>query len=232
MRPRELQTPAHCVAAPALSTRNRGERRYTPRLRKGGASVQRTAMEAFFVSALVVAVGEIGDKTQLLALLLAARFRRPLPIVAGILVATLLNHTLAGALGGWIRAAVSPEVLRWGLGASFLAIAGWALRPDELEERESAPLGRFGVFAVTAVAFFLAEIGDKTQIATVALAARFDSLPAVVAGTTTGMLIADVPAVLLGERASLKLPFKAIRYVAAALFAALGVAVLGGLPLG
>jgi putative Ca2+/H+ antiporter (TMEM165/GDT1 family) len=189
-------------------------------------------MEAFLVSAAVVAVGEIGDKTQLLALLLAARFKRPVPIIAGILVATLFNHALAGLLGGWIRSAVDPLTLRWSLGISFLAIAAWALVPDKLDEKEATPMGKYGVFAVTLVAFFLAEIGDKTQLATVALAARFDSLVAVVAGTTVGMLIADVPAVLLGERASTKIPMKAIRYVAAGLFAALGVAVLFGLNIG
>jgi len=189
-------------------------------------------LEAFLVSVAVVAVGEIGDKTQLLALLLAARFRRPIPIIAGILVATLFNHALAGLVGGWIRSAIDPSMLRWILGISFLAIAAWALVPDKLEEKESAPVGKYGVFAVTLVAFFLAEIGDKTQLATVALAARFDSLVAVVAGTTAGMLIADVPAVLLGGKASAKLPLRAIRYVAAALFAALGLAVLAGVSFG
>lgn len=185
-------------------------------------------MEAFFVSALVVALGEIGDKTQLLALLLAARFRRPIPIIAGIFGATLFNHALAGVLGNWIRSAVAPGLLRWVLGLSFLAIAAWALIPDTIEEKDSAPMGRYGVFAVTLITFFLAEIGDKTQLATVALAARFDNLFAVVSGTTLGMLIADVPAVLLGGKASLKIPFKAIRYAAAALFAAIGIAVLAG----
>ena len=185
-------------------------------------------MEAFLISAVVVAIGEIGDKTQLLALLLAARFRRPVPIILGILAATLFNHALAGALGGWIRSAVSPEALRWGLGLSFLAIAAWALVPDKLDEKESQPLGRYGVFAVTLAAFFLAEMGDKTQLATVALAARFDSLVAVVAGTTVGMLLADVPAVLFAEKIATKIPGKAIRYVAAALFAAMGVAALAG----
>ena len=184
-------------------------------------------MQAFLVSTAVVAIGEIGDKTQLLALLLAARFGRPVPIIAGILAATLLNHALAGLLGGWIRSAVDPAVLRWVLGVSFLAIAAWALVPDRLEkEKDSARLGKYGVFAVTFAAFFFAEIGDKTQLATVALAARFDNLVAVVAGTTAGMLIADVPAVLLGEKAAARLPLKAIRYVAAAAFAVLGVAVL------
>jgi Ca2+/H+ antiporter, TMEM165/GDT1 family len=188
-------------------------------------------LEAFFVSALVVALGEIGDKTQLLALLLAARFRQPTAIIAGIFVATLFNHALAGVLGNWIRSLLDPDVLRWALGCSFLAIAAWALIPDKIEEKDSAHLGRYGVFAVTLVAFFLAEIGDKTQIATVALAARFDSLVAVVCGTTAGMLLADVPAVLLGGRASLKLPLRAIRYAAAALFAAIGIAALAGLQL-
>jgi putative Ca2+/H+ antiporter (TMEM165/GDT1 family) len=183
-------------------------------------------LEAFFVSTLVVALGEIGDKTQLLALLLAARFRRPIPIIAGIFAATLFNHALAGIVGNWIRSAVAPELLRWGLGLSFLAIAAWALIPDRIEEKDSAPMGRYGVFAVTLVTFFLAEIGDKTQLATVALAARFENLVAVVCGTTVGMLIADVPAVLLGGTASLKIPFKAIRYAAAVLFAAIGITIL------
>jgi len=180
------------------------------------------------VSTLVVAVGEIGDKTQLLALMLAARFRRPWPICAGILFATLLNHGLAGLLGGWVRSVMDPDVLRWALGISFLAIAAWAIKPDTLEEKDANPLSGYGVFAVTFVAFFLAEIGDKTQAATIALAARYDNLVAVIGGTTLGMLIADVPAVLLGGRASLKLPFKAIRYAAAALFAIIGIAILAG----
>jgi len=188
-------------------------------------------MEAFLVSALVVAIGEIGDKTQLLALILAARFRQPVPIIIGILCATLLNHALAGLLGGWIREAISPEVLRWGLGLSFLAIAAWALKPDEMDDKPVA-VGKYGAFAVTFAAFFIAEIGDKTQLATVALAARFDSLGAVVAGTTVGMLLADVPAVFLADRASTKIPFKAIRYVAAALFAAMGIAALAGFKFG
>lgn len=150
-----------------------------------------------------------------------------MPIILGILCATLLNHGLAGLLGGWIRAEIAPDVLRWGLGISFLAIALWALKPDTIEEN-AKEVGRFGAFAVTFVAFFLAEIGDKTQLATVALAARFDSLVMVVAGTTAGMLLADVPAVLLADRASGRIPFKAIRYIAAALFAAMGVAAFAG----
>lgn len=185
-------------------------------------------MEAFLVSTLVVAVGEIGDKTQLLALVLAARFGRPVPIMAGILVATVFNHTLAGLLGGWIRTAVDPGILKWLLGASFLGIAAWAVKADQLDEAETRPASEYGVFLVTLVAFFLAEIGDKTQLATVALAAKFDNLVAVVAGTTAGMLLADAPAVLLGGKASLIIPVKAIRYVAAVLFAAMGIAVLAG----
>jgi putative Ca2+/H+ antiporter (TMEM165/GDT1 family) len=188
-------------------------------------------MEAFFVSTLVVAVGEIGDKTQLLALLLAARFRKPLPIILGILLATLLNHGLAGLLGGLIRSALSPELLRWLLGLSFIGIALWALKPDTLDDEPKSQTA-YGVFALTFVTFFLAEIGDKTQLATVALAAKYSNLPLVVAGTTLGMLIADVPAVILGEKAAPKLPMKAIRMVAAALFALMGLAVLLGFSIG
>lgn len=187
-------------------------------------------MEAFLVSTAVVAIGEIGDKTQLLALILAARFKRPLPIVLGIFIATLANHSLAGLLGEWIRQAVSPEHLRWGLGASFLAVALWALKPDEIDE-DPRPVGHYGVFLVTLVTFFLAEIGDKTQLATVMLAAKFPSLVSVVAGTTFGMLLADVPAVFLGKIASDRIPFKAVRITAASLFAVLGVATLAGLEL-
>jgi Ca2+/H+ antiporter, TMEM165/GDT1 family len=186
-------------------------------------------MEAFLVSLAVVALGEIGDKTQLLALMLAVRYRRPWPIVAGILVATLFNHTLAGLLGSWIRTVVPPDVLRWLLALSFFAVAAWALKPDTLDD--AAPTTtRFGIFGVTVVAFFLAEMGDKTQIATAILAARFDSLVAVVAGTTVGMLLADVPAVFIGKLAAERIPFRAVRIVAALLFAALGVWVLVAAP--
>ncbi len=180
-------------------------------------------MEAFLVSAGVVALGEIGDKTQLLALLLSARFRKPLPIIAGILVATLANHALAGWLGSLVRAALPPEALRWIVALSFFAVALWALKPDTIDDGESPPASRWGVFGVTVVAFFLAEIGDKTQVATMVLAARFDALVAVVLGTTLGMLIADVPVVLIGKAASARIPFKAVRIVAALIFAALGV---------
>jgi putative Ca2+/H+ antiporter (TMEM165/GDT1 family) len=179
-------------------------------------------MEAFLVSAGVVALGEIGDKTQLLALLLSARFRKPLPIIAGILVATLANHALAGWLGNLAREALPPDLLRWIVALSFFAVALWALKPDTLEEKEP-PASRWGVFGVTVVAFFLAEIGDKTQVATIVLAARFESLAAVVLGTTLGMLLANVPVVLLGKAASARIPFRAVRVVAALIFAALGV---------
>ncbi len=180
-------------------------------------------MEAFLVSTGVVALGEIGDKTQLLALVLAARFRKPLPIIAGILVATLANHALAGAMGNLVRSFVPTQVLTWLVALSFFAVALWALKPDKLESDEPPPMTRWGVFGVTVVAFFLAEMGDKTQVATVVLAARFPSLPAVVLGTTLGMLLANVPVVLAGKAASAKIPFRAVRIAAALLFAALGV---------
>ncbi|MEO8675499.1 MAG: TMEM165/GDT1 family protein [Casimicrobiaceae bacterium] len=180
-------------------------------------------MEAFLVSAGVVALGEIGDKTQLLALMLAARFRKPLPIIAGILAATLVNHALAGLLGNFARNALPPDVLRWAVAISFFAVALWALKPDTLDKDEPAPISRWGVFGVTTGMFFLAEMGDKTQVATMVLAARFDSLVAVVLGTTAGMLLADVPVVLIGNTASARIPFKAVRIAAALLFAALGV---------
>jgi Ca2+/H+ antiporter, TMEM165/GDT1 family len=189
-------------------------------------------LEAFLVSAGVVVLAEMGDKTQLLALVLAVRFRRPLPIIAGILVATLINHTIASAVGTWITATVGPNVLRWVLGLSFIGMAVWALIPDKLEDEESR-LARFGVFSTTVLAFFLAEMGDKTQIATVALAAKYSAFYSVVAGTTFGMMLADVPAVLLGDRVTKIVPVRVIRTVAAAVFLLLGAAVLlnvGHLP--
>jgi len=185
-------------------------------------------VESLLVSTGVVALAEMGDKTQLLAFLLAARFRKPLPIVAGILAATLANHALAGALGAWIVRAVSPEVLRWVLGASFLGMAAWTLIPDEIEKDEARVARRLGVFGATLVTFFLAEMGDKTQLATVALAAHYGTPVPVVAGTTLGMLAADVPAVFLGERFAARVPMKAVHLVAAAIFAALGAATLLG----
>ena len=186
-------------------------------------------LEAFAVSTGVVALGEMGDKTQLLALLLAARFRRPLPIIAGIFVATILNHAGAGALGAWVTRLVDPQWMRWLLGGSFIAVALWMLIPDKADAAPEAAHGRFGVFGVTVIAFFLAEMGDKTQIATVMLAARYDSLVAVVLGTTLGMMIANVPAVLLGERAVKFVPIVWVHRIAAVVFAALGVAMLAGI---
>jgi putative Ca2+/H+ antiporter (TMEM165/GDT1 family) len=187
-------------------------------------------MEALLASILVIAVSEIGDKTQLLALVLAARFRRPLPIVLGIAVATLANHTLAGALGAWLRSIVPEGYLRGLLAASFLAVALWALKPDRPNEQQTVPPGRIGVFTATAIAFFLAEIGDKTQIATVVLAAQFDNLIAVVAGTTLGMLVADIPVVYLGRVAANRIPLTAVRVAAAVLFIIMAVIALAMPP--
>jgi putative Ca2+/H+ antiporter (TMEM165/GDT1 family) len=170
----------------------------------------------------------MGDKTQLLAFLLAARFRRPLAIVLGIIAATLINHGLAGALGAWITTMLSPTVLRWVVGLLFIAMAVWTLIPDRIEDEEARTAARLGVFGATFVTFFLAEMGDKTQIATVAMATQFPSVVLVVAGTTLGMLIADVPAVLLGQRFARRIPMKLVHGIAAALFALLGVATLAG----
>lgn len=185
-------------------------------------------MEAFIVSTSIVALAEIGDKTQLLAFILAAKFRRPWPIILGILAATLANHALAGALGAWLTGVIGPEALRWILGISFLAMAVWTLIPDRFDESD-AKLARLGVFGTTLVAFFLAEMGDKTQVATVALAAQYQTLAAVVLGTTLGMMIANVPAVLLGERIAGRMPVRAVHLAAAVIFALLGIATLLGL---
>ncbi|MGQ9723883.1 MAG: TMEM165/GDT1 family protein [Tepidimonas sp.] len=179
-------------------------------------------MESLLVSTGVVALAEIGDKTQLLAFLLAARFKKPLPIVLGIVVATLVNHGLAGALGGWIAASVRPDVLRWALGLSFIGMAIWTLIPDKIEEDEASIVRRFGVFGATLVTFFLAEMGDKTQIATVAMAVHYAAPLMVVIGTTLGMLIADVPAVFVGDQLAHRVPMRLVRGVAAAIFATLG----------
>ncbi len=187
-----------------------------------------SGVEALLVSTGVVALAEIGDKTQLLAFILAARFKKPLPIVAGILVATVLNHGLAGALGAWITSALSPGVLRWVLGASFLGMAVWTLIPDKIEEEETRIASKLGVFGATFITFFLAEMGDKTQIATIAMAAHYANPVLVVIGTTLGMLIADVPAVFVGDRLAAKIPMKLVHGIAAAIFALLGVATLLG----
>jgi Ca2+/H+ antiporter, TMEM165/GDT1 family len=188
----------------------------------------KTKMESLLVSTGVVALAEIGDKTQLLAFILAARFKRPVPIIAGILIATIINHGLAGALGAWITASVSPEILRWVLGASFIGMAIWTLIPDKIEDEEASVAKRFGVFGATLVTFFLAEMGDKTQIATIAMAAHYGTPLLVVIGTTLGMLIADVPAVFIGDKLATRIPMKLVHSIAAAIFALLGVATLLG----
>ena len=183
-------------------------------------------MEALFVSTGVIALAEIGDKTQLLAFILAARFKKPLPIIAGILAATLLNHGLAGLLGAWITTVVSPDVMRWVLGGSFLGMAIWTLIPDRIEEEETQIANRLGVFGATFVTFFLAEMGDKTQIATVAMAAHYAAPLWVILGTTLGMLIADVPAVFVGNKFAAKIPMKLVHAIAAAIFAVMGLMTL------
>jgi len=185
-------------------------------------------MESLLVSTGVVALAEIGDKTQLLAFILAARFKKPVPIILGILAATIVNHGLAGAVGAWITAVVSPEILRWVLGLSFIGMAVWTLIPDKIEEEETQVAKRFGVFGATLITFFLAEMGDKTQIATVAMAAHYPSPLLVVAGTTLGMLIADVPAVFVGDRLASRIPMRLVHSIAAAVFAVLGAATLLG----
>ncbi len=182
-------------------------------------------MEAFLVSTGVVALGEMGDKTQLLAVLLAVKFRRPVPIILGILVATLANHAVAGLTGSWIASALGPAVLRWVIGLSFLGMAAWMMIPDKIDD-DAGKVQRFGVFGTTVIAFFLAEMGDKTQIATVALAARYDNLYAVVAGTTLGMMLANVPAVLLGDKVARIVPMNLVHGIAAAIFAVLGLLTL------
>ena len=184
-------------------------------------------MEAFLVSTGIVALAEIGDKTQLLAFILAAKFKKPLPIILGILAATLANHSMAGTVGSWLTTLAGPQTLRWILGTSFLAMAVWTLVPDRFEE-DDAKLAQFGVFGTTLVAFFLAEMGDKTQIATIALAAQYHAVLPVVAGTTLGMMIADVPAVFLGRHIVQRMPVQLVHRIAAALVAALGAATLLG----
>lgn len=180
-------------------------------------------MEAFFVSTAIVAIAEMGDKTQLLALVLAARFRKPWPIVLGILVATLANHALAGAAGAWVTSVLGPETLRWVLALCFIAMAVWMLIPDKIDEEETSAASRWGVFGTTLVAFFLAEMGDKTQIATVVLAAKYNAYLWVVAGTTLGMMLANAPVVWLGERITRLVPLHIVHRVSAAIFLVLGL---------
>ena len=185
-------------------------------------------MEAFLISTGIVALAEMGDKTQLLSLVLAARFRKPWPIVLGILVATLANHALAGAVGSWVTTLLGPDVLRWVLGLSFIAMAVWMLIPDKLDEDEGNDAPRMGVFMTTVVAFFLAEMGDKTQIATVMLAAQYNAWAWVVAGTTLGMMVANAPVVWLGDAITKRVPIALLHKVSAAIFVVLGVLALTG----
>lgn len=186
-------------------------------------------MESLLVSTGVVALAEMGDKTQLLAFILAARFKRPLPIILGILCATLLNHGMAGALGAWITSVLGPDILRWVLGLSFIGMAIWTLIPDKIEDEETQIAARLGVFGATFITFFLAEMGDKTQIATIALAAHYATPMLVIAGTTLGMLIADVPAVFAGNKFADKIPMKLVHSIAAGIFAVMGVLTLSGM---
>ena len=183
-------------------------------------------MSAFLTATGAVAIAEIGDKTQLLSFILAARVRKPLPIILGILVATLANHAVAGAAGAWVMSMAGPGVLRWVLGVLFIAMAAWTLVPDKLDGTEVRNVGRFGVFGTTVVAFFIAEMGDKTQIATAAMAATEASLVAIVAGSTLGMMLANVPAVFLGEKIAQKVSMTVVHSIAAAIFGVLGVLTL------
>ena len=185
-------------------------------------------MEALLISTGVVALAEIGDKTQLLAFILAARFKKPYPIIAGILCATIINHGLAGALGAWITTVISPQTLRWILGVSFIGMAIWTLIPDKIEEEQTQIAKKWGVFGATLITFFLAEMGDKTQIATVALAANYAAPVMVVIGTTLGMMLADVPAVFVANKFADKIPMKLVHSIAAGIFALLGVLTLLG----
>ncbi len=186
-------------------------------------------MHSLLISTGVVALAEMGDKTQLLAFILAARFKKPIPIILGILVATIINHGLAGALGAWITSIVNPEMLRWVLGASFIGMAVWTLIPDKIEEEHTYVANHLGVFGATFITFFLAEMGDKTQLATIALAAHYTAPLTVVVGTTLGMLIADIPAVFVGNKFSKKISMKLVHSIAAGIFAVMGVLTLFGI---
>jgi Ca2+/H+ antiporter, TMEM165/GDT1 family len=184
-------------------------------------------VEAFLVSTASVAIGELGDKTQLLSLILASRLRRPVPIILGIFVATLANHLLACWFGEWVGHLITPQILRWVLGASFIAVAIWALIPDKMDD-EIESRSAHGVFVFTMITFFLAEMGDKTQIVAVALAARYQELIQVVLGTTLGMMLVNVATVLFADRAVRWIPLKLVRMVAAAIYTVLGIATLMG----
>lgn len=183
-------------------------------------------MESFLVSAGVVALAEVGDKTQLLTLVLASRYGRPWPILAGIVTATILNHAIAGALGTWLAGIVAPDVMRWILAASLLAMAGWVLVPDKLDNCAETSRDGYGVFLATSMLFFVAEIGDKTQIATIALAARYASLGAVVLGSTMGMVVANAPIAIFGKPLADRLPARAVHGIAALIFVTMGISVL------
>lgn len=183
-------------------------------------------MEAFLLSVSTIAIAEIGDRTQLLSLILAAKYRRPLPIIAGILCATLANHAAAGLVGSYFGNFLKPKTLQIVVGVSMIGMALWTLKPDKLDD-DAAPSSAAGAFVATLTSFFLAEIGDKTQIATVALAAAYPNLLAVVSGTTLGMLLANVPVVILGKAFADRLPLKAIHYTASLLFMVLGAIFLG-----
>ena len=183
-------------------------------------------MQTFLISTATVALAEIGDKTQLLSLILAAKYRRPWPICLGIFAATLVNHALAGSVGAWVASYLTPETLKWIVALSFFAVAAWTLKPDQADDEEAQRGARYGVLLATVIAFFIAEMGDKTQVATIVLAAQYHPLWQVVAGTTIGMLLANVPVVWLGSRFAAKLPLKAARVAAAVLFVALGVWIL------
>lgn len=183
-------------------------------------------MDAFFVSTAIVTLAEMGDKTQLLALILAARFRKPWPIVWGILAATIVNHALAGAVGAWVTQWVGPDAMRWILGISFIAMAVWMLIPDKMDDEGLSEHSRWGVFGTTLVAFFLAEMGDKTQIATVMLAAQYQAFFWVVVGTTLGMMLANAPVVWLGDKLVQRVPIRLVHMISAAIFLVLGVLAL------
>jgi len=183
-------------------------------------------LHSILVSTGIVTLAEMGDKTQLLAFLLAAKYKKPVPIILGILFATILNHGLAGILGVWITQILTPEILRWVLGLSFIAMALWTLVPDKIEDEEASFGVKSGVFITTLVTFFLAEMGDNTQVATIAMAAHYPSPILVVIGTTLGMMIADVPAVFLGNSFAKKLPLKLIHAIAAGIFFVMGILVL------
>jgi putative Ca2+/H+ antiporter (TMEM165/GDT1 family) len=186
-------------------------------------------MEAFTISTASIVVGELGDKTQLLTLILAARLRKPIPIIAGILAATLVSNIAACLIGEWVGELITPQILRWLLGISFLAVAAWAIIPDKIEEDEDVKIrGHYGIFVLTAVTFFLAEMGDKTQFVSMALAAKYHDLFSVVAGTTLGMMIVNVPTVLFADRALKWVPVKMVRIIAALIYAVLGVVTLLG----